>query len=144
MIASPSGLSNGGQDFTAWLRALPLGYTDGLAGYEASGGRWFRFVSTTLTVPAATQPASAGDFAAIWLGQNGATPRAYATIRGAAGRRGRASATPPATARAATPERSPSARSPVTAWRSASTTTARATTTSPPATSPRPPPGRPG
>jgi hypothetical protein len=80
VIASPSGLSNGGQDFTAWFRALPLAYTDGLAGYEASGGRWFRFVSTTLTVPAATQPASAGDFAAIWLGQHGATPRAYATI----------------------------------------------------------------
>jgi hypothetical protein len=80
VIASPSGLSNGGQDFTAWLRALPLGYTDGMAGYEASGGRWFRFVSTTLTVPAATQPASAGDLAMIWLGQNGATPRAYATI----------------------------------------------------------------
>lgn len=80
VIASPSGLSNGGQDFTAWFRALPLGYTDGLAGYEASGGRWFRFVSTTLTVPAATQPASAGDIAMIWLGQNGATPRAYATI----------------------------------------------------------------
>ena len=63
-----------------WFRALPLGYTDGLAGYEASGGRWFRFVSTTLTVPAATQPASAGDVAMIWLGQNVATPRAYATI----------------------------------------------------------------
>ena len=80
VIASPSGLSNGGQDFTAWFRALPLAYTDGLAGYEASGGRWFRFVSTTLTVPAATQPASAGDVALIWLGQHGATPRAFATI----------------------------------------------------------------
>ena len=80
VIASPSGLSNGGQDFTAWFRALPLAYTDGLAGYGASGGRWFRFVSTTLTVPAATQPASAGDVALIWLGQNGATPRAFASI----------------------------------------------------------------
>jgi hypothetical protein len=80
VAASPSGLSNNDQDFGIWLRALPLGYTDGLAGYEASGGRWFRFVSTTLTVPAATQPASAGDVALIWLGQRGATPRAYATI----------------------------------------------------------------
>ena len=78
--ASPSGLSNGGQDFTAWFRALPRAYTDGLAGYGAGGGRWFRYVSTTLTVPAATQPASAGDVAAIWLGQGGAIPRAYATI----------------------------------------------------------------
>jgi len=80
VIASPSGLSNGGQDFTAWFRALPRAYTDGLAGYGVGGGRWFRYVSTTLTVPAATQPASAGDIAIIWLGQGGATPRAYATI----------------------------------------------------------------
>jgi hypothetical protein len=80
VVASPSGLSNNGQDFGAWLRALPLAHTDGLAGYETSSGRGFRFASTTLTVPAATQPASAGDIAVIWLGQTGPTPRAYATI----------------------------------------------------------------
>jgi len=85
VVTSPSDLSNGGQDFGVWLRALPLAYTDGLAGYGASSGRSFRFVSTTLTVPAATQPASAGDVAVIWLGQNGATPRAYAAIRVLAG-----------------------------------------------------------
>jgi Peptidase A4 family len=80
VAASPSGLSNNGQNFGVWLRALPLATTDGLAGYQASSGRGLRFVSTTLTVPAATQPASAADVAYIWLGQNGATPRAYATI----------------------------------------------------------------
>ena len=81
VAASPSGLSNGGQGFGVWLRALPLAYTDGLAGYGTSSGSGFRFVSTTLTVPAATQPANAADVAVIWLGQNGATPRAYAAIR---------------------------------------------------------------
>ena len=50
VIASPSGLSNGGQDFTAWLRALPSSYNIALAGYQAHG-RSFRFISTTLTVP---------------------------------------------------------------------------------------------
>src|SRR5207248_11764247 len=55
VIASPSELSNGGQDFTAWF-----------------------------------QPASAGDIAMIWLGQNGGAGL-------------RASDTPPAMARATTP-----------------------------------------
>ena len=50
VIVSPSGLSNGGRDFTAWLRALPPSYNLVLAGYQAHG-RSFRFISTTLTVP---------------------------------------------------------------------------------------------
>ena len=50
VIVSPSGLSNGGRDFTAWLRALPSSYNIVLAGYQAHG-RSFRFISTTLTVP---------------------------------------------------------------------------------------------
>lgn len=79
VVESPSGLSNGGADFGIWLRAVPLAFTDGLAGYGISGGS-FRFVSTTLTVPAVTQPANADDVAVIWLGQTGPTPRAYATI----------------------------------------------------------------
>jgi hypothetical protein len=55
VVASPSGLSNGGQDFGVWLRALPRTYTDGLAGYGTSD-RWFRFVSATLTMPARQDP----------------------------------------------------------------------------------------
>ena len=49
VIVSPSGLSAGGRDFTAWLRALPSSYNIVLAGYQAHG-RSFRFISTTLTV----------------------------------------------------------------------------------------------
>jgi len=50
VIVSPSGLSAGGQDFTAWLRALPPSFNIVLAGYQAHG-RSFRFITTTLTVP---------------------------------------------------------------------------------------------
>ena len=72
MIVSPSGLSNGGRDFTAWFRALPLTYTSAFAGYADSGGP-FRFVSTTLTVPLRRVPGEAAPaqsqariWAAIW------------------------------------------------------------------------------
>jgi hypothetical protein len=57
VVASPSGLSNSGQDFGVWLRALPLTYTQGSAGYVDSGGP-FRFIATTLTVPARQDPAA--------------------------------------------------------------------------------------
>ena len=81
VIASPSGLSNGGQDFTAWFRALPLTYTDAFAGYQAGGGRWFRDVATTVTIPPPAQPAGNGGTAAISLGHDGGpTPRPYARI----------------------------------------------------------------
>ena len=81
VIASPSGLSNGGQDFTAWFRALPLTYTDAFAGYQAGGGRWFRYVATTVTILPPAQPAGNGGTAAISLGHDGGpTPRPYARI----------------------------------------------------------------
>jgi hypothetical protein len=81
VLASPSGLSNGGRDFTAWFRALPLTYTTAFAGYQAGGGRWFRYIATTLTIPPSAQPAGNGGTAAIGLGHNGgATPRPYARI----------------------------------------------------------------
>ena len=50
VLASPSALSNGGASFGVWLRAVPLTYTSGFAGYADSGGP-FRFIATTLTVP---------------------------------------------------------------------------------------------
>ena len=82
MIVSPSGLSNGGRDFTAWFRALPLTYTSAFAGYADSGGP-FRFVSTTLTVPLRRVP---GEAALVSLGYNGgATPRPYTSIEVLAG-----------------------------------------------------------
>ena len=59
VIASPSGLSNSGADFGIWLRAIPVSYTTGFAGYADSVGP-FRFIATTMTVPPARrQPATA-------------------------------------------------------------------------------------
>jgi hypothetical protein len=51
VIASPSGLRNGGAGFGLWLRPIPHSYTNELAGYEAYG-ELFRFATTTITVPA--------------------------------------------------------------------------------------------
>jgi hypothetical protein len=82
VIVSPSGLSSGGRDFTAWFRAMPLTYTSAFAGYADSGGP-FRFVSTTLTVPLQRVP---GEAALVSLGYNGgATPRPYTSIEVLAG-----------------------------------------------------------
>jgi hypothetical protein len=55
VIVSPSGLSAGGRDFSAWLRALPVSYNAAHVGYQARG-RSFRFVTTTLTVPPRVLP----------------------------------------------------------------------------------------
>ena len=85
VVASPSGLWNGRANFGVWLRALPRVYTQGLAGYENSNGP-FRFVSATLTVPAAQSPAANGGSALITLGHNGGpTPRPHADITVTAG-----------------------------------------------------------
>jgi Peptidase A4 family len=79
VIASPSELSNGGANFGVWLRAVPATYTSGFAGYSNSIGP-FRFIATTMTVPAAQTPAGNGT-ALVSLGHNGgATPRPYADI----------------------------------------------------------------
>ena len=51
IVASPSPPWNGGSNFGAWLRRLPLNYTRSLAGYEIWGSP-LRFITTTLTVPA--------------------------------------------------------------------------------------------
>ena len=80
VLASPSGLSNGGANFGVWLRAVPTTYTSGFAGYTDSIGP-FRFISTTMTVPPARTPAGNGGTALVSLGHNGgATPRPYADI----------------------------------------------------------------
>ncbi len=81
VIASPSALSNGGRDFTAWSRALPLSYTSAYAGYQVGGGRSFRYVATRLTMPPSPQPAGNAATAAIALVHNGvASPQPYARI----------------------------------------------------------------
>lgn len=78
---SPSGLWNGGANFGVWLRALPVTYTTGLAGYTDSVGR-FRYVATTMTVPPARTPPANGGSALVTLGHNGGpTPRPYANIQ---------------------------------------------------------------
>jgi YVTN family beta-propeller protein len=55
------------------------------AGYEAGGGRWFRFIATTVTIPARIIPAGSNGLAAITLSQADA-PLA-ATIKVAPGGR---------------------------------------------------------
>ena len=69
VIASPSGLSNGGANFGVWLRAVPLTYTAGFAGYTDSIGP-FRFISTIMTVPPARTPAMSTSRASIRLGRS--------------------------------------------------------------------------
>jgi len=87
VIASPSGLSNGGANFGVWLRAVPLTYTAGFAGYTDSIGP-FRFISTIMTVPPARTPAGNGGTALVSLGHNGgATPTAVCGHHGCARRR---------------------------------------------------------
>jgi hypothetical protein len=81
VVTSPSGLSNGGQDFGVWLRALPQTYDSAFAGYTDTIGP-FRFVATTLTVPPAQTPAANGGTALVTLLHNGGpTPRPYANIQ---------------------------------------------------------------
>ena len=49
------GFAGAGSPATAASRSLsPPGYSPSWAGYSVGGGRWFRFISTTVTVPAAT------------------------------------------------------------------------------------------
>ncbi len=80
VVVSPSGLWNGGANFGVWLRALPLAYTQGFAGYVDSVGP-FRFIATTMTVPPAQTPAANGGTTLVTLGHNGGpTPRPYANI----------------------------------------------------------------
>ena len=80
VLTSPTALGNGGADFSVWLRALPVVYTQSFAGYANSVGP-FRFVATYLTMPAAQVPAANGGTALVTLGHNGgATPRPYADI----------------------------------------------------------------
>ena len=80
VVASPSGLWNGGANFGVWLRAIPVTYTTGFAGYTDSVGP-FRFVATTMTVPSAQAPTGNGGMVLVSLGHNGGpTPRPYADI----------------------------------------------------------------
>ena len=72
VLASPSGLSNGGANFGVWLRAVPTTYTSAFAGYADSGGP-FRYISTTLTVPARQDPPANGGQVRVSLGHNGGT-----------------------------------------------------------------------
>jgi hypothetical protein len=77
---SPSGLSSGGANFGVWLRALPLDYTTGFAGYGTGGGP-FRFIATTMTVPAPLTTGSTSSPVLMTVGHTGGpTPRPYAYI----------------------------------------------------------------
>lgn len=64
---------------TAAPRSMgPVDYNTSLAGYRDTG-RWFRYVSTVVTVPPSTSPAGAAFIYLIHSG--GPTPRSYAYIR---------------------------------------------------------------
>ena len=81
VVTSPSALSNGGQNFGVWLRALPQTYNPGFAGYTDTIGP-FRFIATTMTVPPAQTPAANGGTALVTLLHGGGpTPRPYANIQ---------------------------------------------------------------
>ena len=84
IVVSPSGLWNGGANFGAWLRALPVTYTNGPqanVGYADTGGP-FRFVGTTMTMPAAQTPqANSGEALISLLHQGGPAPLPDATIQ---------------------------------------------------------------
>ena len=67
VLVSPSRLWNGGQNFGVWQRALPVAYTNELAGYEI-WGRSFRFAAATLTVPAPPPDTIARGGASIMAG----------------------------------------------------------------------------
>ena len=134
--ASPSELSNGGANFDVWLRALPLTYTSGFAGYTDSIGP-FRFISTTMTMPPAQAPAGNGGTALVSLGHNGgATPRPYADIMVVPGGGAASISYASNNVRGAFTVNP----APVTRSRSASSTTRTAIISSPPAISPREPP----
>jgi hypothetical protein len=81
VVASPTALANGGQDFTAMLRPLPRSYTTNWAGYATSGGRWFRYVAASFKVPAAATPAANGGTAVLALSHTGGTAPPFANIQ---------------------------------------------------------------
>ena len=136
VIASPSGLWNNGANFGDWLRALPVTYTSGFAGYTDSIGP-FRFAATTMTVPPAQTPAANGGTVLVSLGHNGGpTPRPYAEITVAPGG-GAGSISYASNAAHGMFTVNPK---PGDQLRVASTTTATATTPSPSPTPPRRPP----
>ena len=61
-FAAPAGAGTTAPQLTG-----PPAYTHGWAGYALGGGRWFRFVSTTLTVPPRTLSSASGDDGFITL-----------------------------------------------------------------------------
>src|SRR6266700_6229681 len=62
-----AGLAGAAVPAAAATRSLgPPEYSSAWVGYQ-TGGRWFRYVSTTVTVPPQVVPASHGGDAAIWL-----------------------------------------------------------------------------
>lgn len=46
-------------------------YSSAWAGYQAGGGRWFRYISTTVTVPPRVVPRAHGGSATVWLSGKG-------------------------------------------------------------------------
>jgi len=65
----------------------PPSYSSAWAGYQAGGGRWFRYISTTVTVPPRVVPGSQGGSATVWLSGKGSVVPAqiYAAPGGGAG-----------------------------------------------------------
>src|SRR6516162_6296831 len=62
-----TGASTAGATTAGAQSSGPPGYSQGWGGYTTGGGSWFRFVSTTLIVPARTLPAANSGDAIISL-----------------------------------------------------------------------------
>ena len=77
------GFAGAASPASAASRAMsPPGYSPSWAGYSVGGGRWFRFISTTVTVPPHKRRLGAGHRALSW-------PAGREALRGIVGRTGR-------------------------------------------------------
>lgn len=80
------GLAGPGAASTAPARAHstdPI-YTTSQAGFVTGGGRWFRFIATTVKVPPVPTPRGNAGYAEVVLGGTGAIPR-YLAVRSGGG-----------------------------------------------------------
>jgi hypothetical protein len=84
VVADAPVLSNGGQNFGVWLRQTEI-YTNDHAGYLTGGGWRFRYVATTLTVPAAEPEIGHGGAAIMLATAEGVNVEVQVTPGGGAG-----------------------------------------------------------
>ena len=75
-----AGLAGAAVPAAAATRSMgPPEYSSAWVGYQ-TGGRWFRYVSTTVTVPPQVAPASHGGSATVWLNGIGSVVPTQITV----------------------------------------------------------------